>query len=195
MKGIPMFRTFLCMACLASAPVLAQTAGDDQPSTENWWDRVGAGFFSDDGLTLLRPEPEIRAHWTALSADDQAAVLERCAILMTQAGSAETSGAAVPSTQLGSNTDLGEEAAQDGAAASPMPEDTAQLPADEAAPRTEGTADLAVDTADQTTVTGAVDGAEAHSADEDVQGYTGLAGGVEPEDAQLRPVCAVVTEI
>lgn len=194
-----MFRYALCVACVAATPALSQTAGDDQPSTENWWDRVGSGFFSDEGLTVLRPEPEIRAHWTALSSDDQAAVLERCAILMNQAGTPDTSGASVPSEQLGSNTELGETStdglatgdADDGA----LQDDSVELPADEGAPRAEATADSAPAAANETSVTGAIDGAEVHSPDDDVQTYTGLAGGVSPEDAQLRPVCSVIASI
>jgi hypothetical protein len=189
-----MFRHFLCVACVAATPAFSQTASDDQPSTENWWDRVGSGFFSDEGLTLLRPEPEIRAHWTALSSDDQAAVLERCAILMNQAGTPDTGGVSVPSEQLGSNTELGE-APSDGSATgdqagSVLQGDNVELPADEGTLRAD-----AAGPANETSVTGAVDGAEVHSPGDDVPADTGLAGGVSPEDAQLRPVCSVIAGI
>ncbi|NEX46489.1 hypothetical protein [Pseudotabrizicola algicola] len=177
-----MMRTLALAASVAALPALApayaQTAGNDLPAAETWWDRVGAGFFSDEGLTLLRPEFEIRAHWTALSSDDQAAILERCAILADRADVSDTSGAVVPSQQQGSNTGLGD--TQDAQATG------SELPADEGVQR-EATA--------PTSISGAADGAEVHRPSEGVQPYTGLAGGVTPDDAQLRPVCSVVAGI
>lgn len=79
-----MMRVILLSSALLAlqAPVAAaQTATDDQPSTEAWWDRVGSGFFSDPGLTVLREEFDIRAHWTAMSAEDQEVMRQRCAAL------------------------------------------------------------------------------------------------------------------
>ena len=185
-----MLRTFVVAASLAAMPAFAQTAGDDLPAAETWWDRVGAGFFSDEGLTLLRPEPEIRAHWTALSADDQAAVRERCAALTNGAGATDTSAVSVPSTQSGSNTELGGTTTQD-----ILEDDVVELPADEGTQRPVDAPDTAPGETAQTSITGAVEGAEVHSPADGVQPYTGLAGGVTPEDAQLQPVCAVVANI
>jgi len=71
--------------CLAAAPLsvpvtaVAQATNDDSPAIENWWDNVGAAFFSDAGLTIPRSEFEIRAQWTALSEEDQTAIRARCA--------------------------------------------------------------------------------------------------------------------
>jgi hypothetical protein len=185
-----MFRTVVFVASLAALPAFAQTAGDDLPAAETWWDRVGAGFFSDEGLTLLRPEPEIRAHWTALSADDQAAVLERCALLANGADSSDTSGASVPSEQRGSNTELGSTQSE-----RLLEDDLVELPADEGTQREVNAPDMAPDASADTTITGAVNGTEVHNPGDGVQPYTGLAGGVTAEDAQLRPVCTVVAEI
>lgn len=186
-----MFRTFVVAASLAAMPAFAQTAGDDLPAAETWWDRVGAGFFSDQGLTLLRPEHEIRAHWTALSADDQAAVLERCAVLAETDGAVDTSGVAVPSTQQGSNTELGGTEAE-----RLLEDDLVELPADEGVQRPVDAPDVAAGSTAQTSITGAVEGAEVHRpADGGVQPYTGLAGGVTADDAQLKPVCSVVAQI
>ena len=185
-----MFRTLICIASLVALPAFAQTAGDDLPSTENWWDRVGAGFFSDQGLTVLRPAHEIRAHWTALSSDDQAAVRERCAILADSAEGTDTTGVSVPSEQLGSNTGLGETQSD------LLPEgDVVQLPADEGTQQPATAPDLNGDTTDQTSITGAVGGEEVHDPATGVQPYTGLAGGVTADDAQLRPVCGVIAGI
>ncbi len=69
----------LLMGSILAFPVSAQTTNDDTVATETYWDQVGAGFFSDATMETLRPEYEIRAHWTGLSADDQAAVRARCA--------------------------------------------------------------------------------------------------------------------
>lgn len=185
-----MLRTFACVACLAALPVYAQTAGDDLPAAENWWDRVGAGFFSDEGLTALRPEHEILAQWTALSADDQAAVRARCALLTDPGSRAETSGTTVPSQQLGSNTELGaSQTAQAGQ------DDAVELPADAGTPQPDDAPDISAEAADQTSITGAVDGDEVHRPAEGIEPYTGLGGGVTPSDAQLEPVCSVIAGI
>lgn len=68
----------LCLTALLASPAHAQTSNDDMSSTENWWDDVGAAFFANDMLNTPQPEFDIRAHWTALSADDQAAIRARC---------------------------------------------------------------------------------------------------------------------
>lgn len=180
-----MLRTFACVACLAATPAFAQTSGDDLPSTENWWDRVGAGFFSDEGLTALRPRHEILAHWSALSQDDQDAIRARCAVLAS--GAEDTTGVTVPSDQLGSNTELG--ATQSERA---LHRDNTQLPDDAGTTRTDSAPDISDDAADQTTITGAVGGAEVHRPAEGIEPYTGLAGGVTPDDAQVSPVCGVI---
>ncbi|MDO9639887.1 MAG: hypothetical protein Q7J44_15220 [Pseudotabrizicola sp.] len=191
-----MFRPLACAALLAATaviapPVYAQTATDDLPSAENWWDRVGANFFSDDGLRTLRPQHEILAQWTALSEDDQAAVLERCAILADRAqNTTSTDGVTVPSEQRGSNTELGATASERALHA-----DGAELPADEGTQRADTAPDMAGQAADQTSITGAVGGAEVHSPADGVQPYTGLAGGVTADDAELRPICGVVAGI
>lgn len=185
-----MFRIIACLACFVVSPTLAQTTGDDLPSVENWWDRVGAGFFSDEGLTTLRPLQEIQAHWTALSSDDQALVLERCSILADQAGEPDTSGASVPSEKRGSNTELGGTESERALHA-----DSQELPADEGTQRADNAPDIADAQADQTTITGAMDGQEIQVPADDVTPYTGLAGGMTPDDAQMRPVCDVVISI
>ncbi len=183
-----MFRTLACLAFLAAPPSFAQSASDDLTSAENWWDRVGAGFFSDKGLTLLRPESEIRAHWTGLSADDQAAVLKRCAALAAPDDATGGAGVAVPSEQSGSNTEAG--VTEPGQSA-----DGGDRPAGEATPHADDSAPAATGTRDQTSITGAVDGKEVHAPAEGPEPYTGLAGGVDAEDAQLGSVCSVVAGI
>lgn len=192
-----MLRTFVVAASLAALPAFAQTAGDDLPAAETWWDRVGAGFFSDQGLTLLRPEPEIRAHWTALSSDDQAAVLERCAMLAENTGTADTTGVSVPSEQVsvpseqsGSNTELGGTETE-----RLLEDDLVELPADEGAQRSVDAPDTVLGATAETSITGAVEGAEVHSPADAVQPYTGLAGGMTADDAQLQPVCSVIAQI
>lgn len=185
-----MLRTFVVAASLAALPAFAQTAGDDLPAAETWWDRVGAGFFSDQGLTLLRPEPEIRAHWTALSSDDQAAVLERCAMLAENSGTADTTGVSVPSEQSGSNTELGGTEAE-----RLLEDDLVELPADDGAQRSVDAPDTVPGATAETSITGAVEGAEVHSPADAVQPYTGLAGGMTADDAQLQPVCSVIAQI
>lgn len=185
-----MFRTFVCIACVAALPAIAQTAGDDLPATETWWDRVGAGFFSDEGLTLLRPESEIRAHWTALSSDDQAAVRARCATLADTAGVGDTTGASVPSAQSGSNTELGATQSEQA-----LEDDLVELPADQGTRQASDAPDVAAGTAGETSVTGAIGGEEVQEPADGVQPYTGLAGSVTTDDAQLQPVCSVIAGI
>ena len=174
----------LALSFQLPSSVGAQTTGDDLPAIENWWDKVGAKFFSDEGLTMLRPEAEIRAHWTALSADDQAAVRARCAELGGQ-GTGEAA-----SQQQGSNTGL--DAINDTNEAA---DDANQTATDEAPARlkAEITGENAeeADPADQTSVTGAADGTEIQEPAEGTIGYTGLAGG-NPDDLAFAPVCTLV---
>ncbi|MDB5658948.1 MAG: hypothetical protein JWS10_1563 [Cypionkella sp.] len=182
-----MFRTFVCMAFLAASPAFSQTASDDQPSAENWWDTVGAGFFSDKGLTLLRSEHEIRAHWTGLSADDQAAVLQRCGVLAAPAD-ATGSGSSVQSQQSGSNTEEG--VTEPGQSA-----DGGNRAAGEALPSTDDAATATPGTTNQTSITGATEGQEVHNPANGTEPYTGLAGSMGPNDDQFRSVCSVIARI
>jgi len=156
---------------------LAQTSTDDQPAAEGWWDRVGAGFFSDPGLVTLRPDLEIRAHWTALSADDQAAVKARCGAL------AKGGSGASASNQQGSNTGVGGpplERSDDDSETNVIVEKGVQ-----AQPETDGS--------DQTSITGAVEGTEVQRPAEGVTGYTGLAGDIGDE-TQVSSVCDVISK-
>ncbi len=170
-----------------STQLAAQTSGDDLAATENWWDRVGAQFFSDEGLTTVRPEPEIRAQWTALSSDDQAAVLARCDAL-EGIGTGEAT-----SLQEGSNTGSGgmndADEAVDNANETPADGALVDRQTEKAASGGQTT-----EPADQTSVTGALDGKEIQQPADGTIGYTGLAGG-RPEDAAFAPVCALIRDI
>ncbi len=178
------FAILLVLSAPLSLPLVAQTSTDDLAATENWWDRVGARFFSDDGLTTIRPEAEIRAQWTGLSADDQAAVRARCAAL-AGVGDGEAT-----SQQQGANTGLG--GSNDTAEAKDNANETAAdgAPADSQAQ----TSDLTPKTADQTSVTGATGGNEVQQPAQGTAGYTGLAGG-NPDDGAFAPVCKVIMSI
>ena len=165
----------LALALLLPAMAAAQTTNDDTSAAENWWDRVGAGFFSDAGLQTLRPEHEIRAHWTGLSADDQAAVRARCDEAAGQGGGTAASlqegdEDEAPDTTEADRTDR---AANDGASGTQVPG------------------------AGATTTTGSAGGAEVQEAapSNRVEPYTGLAGGVEAGDASLVRVCALVARL
>jgi len=162
----------------------AQTTGDDLPATENWWDKVGAKFFSDKGLTTLRPEAEIRAQWTALSADDQAAVRARCAELSGQ-GTGD-----VASQQQGSNTGL------DGINDTDEAAENADETATDEAPETleaaiTGENAVKPDSADEASVTGTTDEIEIQKPAEGTIGYTGMAGG-NPENLAFAPICTLI---
>lgn len=74
-----MRNVIIALAMLMAAPAMPQSATDDSTSVELWWDKVGGEFFSAATLQTPRPESEIRAQWSGLSADDQAAVRARCA--------------------------------------------------------------------------------------------------------------------
>lgn len=174
-----MQRTVLALALMVAFPaafqVGAQTSNDDTPATENWWDEVGADFFSEASMQEPRPEYEIRAQWTALSADDQAAVRARCA---APAGE----NAAALSTQEGS-----EDTAPDTNAA-----ELADAPETGLVDPATGAVDPAAATEAQTT-TGSVDGdevQEAASSDEPAP-YTGLAGGVG-ENTNMVLICDLI---
>lgn len=158
----------LALAAMLASPLAAQTSTDDASATENWWDRVGAKFFSDEGLTTVRPEYEIRAQWTGLSADDQAAVLARCAALK-----GEGTGDAA-SLQQGSNTGLG----------------TART--DSTATEQVNNGNSEPETSEKLTVTGSSDGKEIQNAAQGTIGYTGLGGG-SSDDAALAPVCSLIS--
>ncbi len=173
-----MHRSILAIALVGALPALAQTSNDDMPAIENWWDEVGADFFGEATLQEPRPEYEIRAQWTGLSADDQAAVRARCA---TMAGAGE--GAPVASTQEGSEDNA--------------PDTTAVEKADGAetglvVPETGG-AGLPQD--DETT-TGSVNGQEVQEASpsNEPAEYTGLAGRVD-EDTPLVLICDLIKEL
>lgn len=191
-----MKRLFL-LSVLAAAPVaaLAQTTNDDTVAAENWWDRVGAAYFSDENLMTPRPEYEIMAQWTGLSADDQAAVKARCAELAGQGNgtavstqTASTDAANDDDARMGEGNDSGTEEnvnAEEGtseAEAQPTSTETALTDAPEAAADSD------------TTLSGATAGAENQVAGEEVPGYTGL-GGSDPTAEQMTPVCTLVQEL
>ena len=176
------FSIAIAMCLQFAGPVIAQTTGDDLPAAENWWDRVGAQFFSDEGLTQMRPEYEIRAHWTALSADDQAAVLARCAEI-----SGSGSGTAT-SQQEGSNTGLDIKGSAGADHANQTATDGAPIRQQEATVDESG---VQPDKADKTSITGTSGGDEVQKPAEGTIGYTGLAGG-SPDDGTFAPVCTLV---
>lgn len=172
MKGIMMRLAGILFAAALAGPGAAQIANDDTTSTENWWDQVGAGFFSDEGLTTLKSEFEIRAHWTGLSQDDQSAVRARCDQL-----SGKGTGAA-PSRQEGDedeNPDTTEAERRD------VPEASA---VDDASDDTGNS---------RTTTTGSADGEERQiaepSAEVDPDAETGLAGST---DGNLAKICDLI---
>ncbi len=166
---------FVASAMLAM-PLAAQTTNDDATATENWWDEVGAGFFSDASLQQPRPEYEIRAQWTGLSADDQVAVRARCSAGLENAQS--------PSLQEGSGdedrdataTELTDDAQQAG-----RPLIGSEAPAAE----------------NMTTTTGSVDGQEVQRADpaNKPEPYTGLAGSDVESPEKMVMICDLIQEL
>lgn len=165
----------------------AQTVNDDTPAAENWWDNVGAGFFSDATLLTPRPEYEIRAHWTGLSEDDRAAVLARCAELQGQSASA-------PSLQEGSTDEAPGTTAADLADGATTGGLTGAADDQTAAVENDGTP-VPEGQNDSTTVTGSIAGQEVQSADSSdaPAPNTGLAGAaVDSEDMRAFRVCDLV---
>ena len=150
----------LALALFVAAPVCAQTANDDMKATENWWDAVGADFFSEASMQEPRPASEIRAQWTGLSADDQAAILARCAGSGGQA-------AAAPSLQEGLEDEDPDATRADLADGALSDTDQANGAADPGPAESE------------TTTTGSVDGTEVQTASpsQTPAPDTGLAGG------------------
>jgi hypothetical protein len=173
-----MNRWITLAALILAAPVAAQTTNDDTSATENWWDKVGADFFSDATMEMPRPEYEIRAQWTGLSADDQAAVRARCAAARGQ------SDGTAPSLQEADENNAPDTTEADRAAA--------PRPAGEAA----GAASQAAQ-ADLTTTTGAVEGRERQVASPDGQPapYTGLAGGFQEGTPRMVRICDLIAEL
>lgn len=165
-------------AVMLAAPAAAQTTNDDMPATENWWDKVGAEFFSEASMNIARPEHEIRAQWTALSEDDQAAVRARCA-----AARGVGDGAAV-SLQEGDEDNNPYATAADLA-------DT-QQPAVDHATRTEATSE-----AEATTTTGSVDGLEKQVTQPEAGAapYTGLAGAYQEGETRMVLICDLIREL
>ncbi len=164
------------LAAVLATSAGAQATNDDTSSTENWWDKVGADFFGEGTLFTHRPEYEIRAQWTALSEDDQAAVLARCA-----AGEgSDTAGAA--SLQEGDEDNAPDATDEDLADTT-----TGDLAAEE--PTTE--------TANSTSATGSVAGVEGQVPSPDVQPapYTGLAGGIQDGATQMVRVCDLIPSL
>ena len=166
----------LLMAMAIATPLAAQTSNDDMPAIENWWDKVGADFFGEATMDEPRPEYEIRAQWTGLSADDQAAVLARCA---------KTSGksAGAPSLQEGS-TDEGVVS-------------TAEELADEV-PAVAGTdGDQSTQTTEATSTTGSVGGMEIQVPAEDGAPApdTGLAGATGGPDSKMIRICDLIPSL
>lgn len=155
---------------MLAAPATAQTTNDDTAAAELWWDRVGAGFFSDATLQTPRSEFEIRAHWTALSEDDQAAVLARCE------GAEGLGDGLTPSLQEGTNEDETEPLVD-----ADLAEDT-------------GTGEAGTVVDDDTSITGTDGGAEEQTADSAAQPepYTGLAGAAE---TQFFQVCELIAKL
>lgn len=163
---------------MLAAPMAAQTTNDDTTATENWWDKVGAEFFSDATLDMPRPEHEIRAQWTGLSADDQAAVRARCAAREGQGNTAARS------------LDEGDEDNAPGATAgdlADLPQADVEAHGDGA---THGTADAEANT---TTTTGSIKGQEQQvpSAKPRPAPYTGLAGGLQEAPNMIR-ICDLI---
>lgn len=177
----------LCLALLA-VPALAQTATDDSASTENWWDRVGAAFFSDESLKTMRPDTEIRAQWTGLSEDDQAAVRARCVELGDAAVNAKPPADGVL-VESHTGTDAETTAAIDdgggttggSAYATPGQEQVAGADA-----KTEAGTPDAVGA--QTTTTGEAGGAENQTTLETTAANTGHGD----SDESLTPICAII---
>ena len=183
---------------------MAQTSSDDLAATESWWDKVGAKFFSDDGLQTMRPDLEIRAQWTGLSADDQAAIRARCA----KAAGNGTGQAA--SQQQGGNTGLGDanevqtgtqqvETNQAGVAvtadpAVKVPDAVVATDGTTTAPQSAPQSDSQPQAAEQTSTTGAAQGKEVQQAAKGTIGYTGLAGG-NPENLDFSPVCTLIAKL
>lgn len=175
-----MKRAILAFMLLYAAPVFAQTANDDMKATENWWDEVGADFFGEATMQEPRPEYEIRAQWTGLSADDQAAVRARCAAL--EGGQTATA----PSLQEGPDdnnpdataADLADGAAPGTAVQTATPNDTTAAPG-----------------ASETTTTGSIGGAEAQSASPSTTPApdTGLAGSTG--DGGLVLICDLIPDL
>jgi hypothetical protein len=154
-------------------PAAAQTTNDDTAAGENWWDKVGAGFFSDATMKTPRPETEIRAHWTGLSADDQAAVRARCATADGTASSLQE-GDEDESPQNQTTTDLADRTANE-----PQGNGKTAVP-----PKAEGT-----------TTTGSVNGTEVQKASpaETPAPDTGLAGG--EGDGSMVTVCQLIAKL
>lgn len=158
----------------------AQTATDDSPSTENWWDRVGAGFFSDENMQTMRPETEIRAMWTGLSADDQAAVLARCDE-MSGAGNGSSASRSEGTTGGGSTQNTGTASGAD----------STNTGSGNAAGRSgEGSAS-------GTSVTGSTVGEENQTASQSgTSAETGLAPSVTgPTSGQMTQVCELLQSL
>lgn len=176
MKRMILALGFVALPALAAA----QTTTDDSPSTENWWDQVGAAFFSDEALVSARPEYEVRAQWTGLSEDDQAALKARCEALAT--------GTAVSS-----------QSSEDG-----MTDDRTGTPGVGAGPDATNSEAAGVEGdefdagATGTTVTGDEGTIERQRASVETTepGETGLAGqggaSNDPEVAQMVPVCDLI---
>lgn len=157
----------------ATLPSVAQTTNDDTSAGENWWDKVGAGFFSDATMRTPRPEYEIHAHWTGLSADDQAAVRARCA----------GEGGTAASSQEGDEDE------------SPRDQTSNDL-ADRNANKVQGSGETAVPpAAEGTTTTGSVNGTESQKASpsERPSPDTGLAGGTG--EGGLVTICQLIAKL
>lgn len=181
----------LVIAGLLALPAQAQTVNDDTPSTENWWDNVGSGFFSDATLLTPRPEYEIRAHWTGLSDDDRAAVRARCGALQGQ-----TAGAPVSTQEGDKDEDPGTTPAElaDGATSG----QTTQAAKDQVAAVQNDGKPVPETQNDSTTVTGSVAGMEVQKASpaETPEPYTGLAGGAtDSDDVRTVRVCDLVKNL
>jgi hypothetical protein len=140
---------------------------------------VGGQFFSEATMKTPRPEYEIRAQWTGLSADDQAAVRSRCAATegnqsMTAASGQEGSAgddSGSPACNLADGTEAGDAALDTGSAGS------------------SGQA------GSQTTTTGSVNGVEVQSASPSPSPApdTGLAGG--QGESQLVLICDLIATL
>jgi len=173
-----MQRTLLAVAVICAGPVWSQATNDDTPAIENWWDEVGADFFSEATMQEPRPDYEIRAQWTGLSADDQGAVLARCAALAGETVSA-------PSTQEGS-----EDNAPDTNAA-----ELADSPETGLVDPATGAIDPAI-TSDEKTTTGSVNGVEVQEASpsDTPAPDTGLAGGTG-DKTNMVLICDLIPEL
>ena len=167
-----MNKVLIALAICLTTPLAAQTANDDTPAIENWWDKVGADFFGPATMQDSRPEHEIRAQWTGLSADDQAAVLARC-------GSNNGKASLEPNSKQEGSTDAGQANTTADLADIVLPSNKAVDPSTQ------------VDRS--TTATGSVGGTEKQVARKDTPSPdTGLSGASGGTETKMALICDLI---